>query len=169
MKPTGRTCETAGQAGRRSIQHPQGNVGVMSDVADCELPTTEELLGSHVAAIRDQAERLCQLPAGWDQADAMPVNSAAAAWAVRVAAMVTCPECLTPVLSPTRAGNVMLDWTWHADHVEIEVGPGGRLEVLVDMHGSRHEFYTTAENDDHLGWIAYQVTAVGFERFTPPN
>ena len=141
----------------------------MTDVADCELPTTEELVGHHLDAIRKQASELCRLPAGWDHASAAAVDPAAAALAVRVAASVTCPECLAPVLSPTVAGNVLIDWTWGDDHVEIEVAPDGRLEVLVEVSGTNVEFETNADNDDHLAWLAHQVTGVGFERFTPPS
>ncbi len=39
------------------------------------------------------------------------------------------------MLSPTIAGHVLLDWTWGADHIEIEVSVDGRLDVLVGTDG----------------------------------
>ena len=141
----------------------------MPPVADCELPTTEDLVGAHVSAIRDQASALCRLPRGWDLGDAAAISTEVAATAVRVAARITCPECLPPVLSPTIAGHVLLDWTWGADHIEIEVSADGRLEVLVGTDGVQHEFETTIDNDLHLHWIAWQVTAIGVDRFNAPS
>ncbi len=129
------------------------------------MPTTEALVGDHVGQIRNQAAALCTLTAGWDGADAAVVNPAAAAHAVEVAAKVTCPESLSPVLSPTQDGCVLLDWTWGDEHVEIEVSPDGHLEVLIDVPGTQVEFDTSVEADDFLGWIAHHVTGVGLSRF----
>ena len=135
----------------------------------CELPSTEELLGAHAGAVRDQANALCQLEPGWDLADAPRIAPEAAINAVRLAMKVTCPECLAPTLSPTRAGNVLVDWTWGPEHVEVEVFADGRIEVLVNVGSVTGEFETTISNDLHLQWLAYQVTGVGISRLTPPG
>jgi hypothetical protein len=66
---------------------------------------------------------------------------------VRLVAAVTCAECLPPSLSPTSAGNVLADWTWADDHVEVEVFPDGRLEVLV--HVEAFEWDGVLSIDDH--------------------
>jgi hypothetical protein len=141
----------------------------VTDIAHCELPTWEEVLGPTASAILAQAAAVCALPAGWDLADAASIDSAAASNAVHVALKVTCPECLAPTMSPTVAGNVLIDWTWGDEHVEIEVFPDGRLEVLVNVGLEHREFETSIENEDHLRWLAFQVTGVGIARLTPPT
>lgn len=44
----------------------------------------------------------------------------------------------------------------------------GRIEVLVTLEGFGHEFETTLDNDEHLKWIAHQVTGVGISRIELP-
>ena len=142
---------------------------IMSEVSDCELPTRESLLGDHVDAVLEQARRICRLEAGWNGAGAHRVVPAAAANAVRLAAKVTCPECLAPQLSPTVDGNVLVDWTWAADHVEIEISGDGTFEAHIRADGAERTISSSLDDDGMLRWLAWQVTGVGASRFTPPN
>jgi hypothetical protein len=140
----------------------------MSEQLDCHLPSKESLVDAHLEAILDQATALCALNAGWNGSDALPVNQASAAHAVRLAAKVTCPECLAPHLSPTVDGNVMLDWTWADEHVEIEVFADGRIEGHLCVGSIEREFSSDVANESALQWLAHQITGVGIARLTPP-
>ena len=141
----------------------------MSTASECNLPTLEELVGARVSAMIERAEAICRLEPGWDHGDALAIPAEIAAEAVRLASGVTCPECLTPTLSPTPEGHILLDWTFGEDHVEIDVGEHGRLDVLVSVAGTDGEFVADAANDAHLRWIAWQVTGIGVDRFHPPS
>jgi len=117
-------------------------------VCEIELPDNAAL----VRAARDRAS----------------ISPASAANAVRLVAQVTCPECLPASLSPTAAGNVLVDWTWGEDHVEVEVFPDGRLEVLVHVEDMNWEGALKLDDHGHLGWLGHHVTGVGIERFQVP-
>jgi hypothetical protein len=91
-----------------------------------------------------------------------------AANAVRLVAGVTCPECLPASLSPTSGGNILVDWTWGDEHVEVEVFPDGNLDVLVRVAGLDWEGQLRLEDHDHLGWLGHHVSGVGIERFQVP-
>ncbi len=121
-----------------------------------------------VRAARDRAADLCSLPADWDGPGGSPISPASAANAVRLVAGVTCPECLPASLSPTSAGNILVDWTWGDDHVEVEVFPDGRLDVLVRVEDVDWEGQLRLEDHDHLGWLGHHVSGVGIERFQVP-
>ncbi len=139
----------------------------MSDPNRCgeiEIPDTAAL----VRRARDRAKELCSLPADWDGPEGSPVSALTAENAVRLVAGVTCPECLPPSLSPTSAGNILVDWTWGKDHVEVEVFPDGRLDVLVRLDDVDWEGQLQLDAHDHLGWLGHQVTGVGVERFDVP-
>lgn len=71
-------------------------------------------------------------------------------------------------LSPTSGGNVLVDWTWGDDHVEVEVFPDGRLDVLVRVEDMDWEGELQMEDHDHLGWLGHHVSGVGIERFQVP-
>jgi hypothetical protein len=90
-----------------------------------------------------------------------------AANAVRLVAGVTCPECLPASLSPS-GGNILVDWTWGDEHVEVEVSPDGNLDVLVRVAGLDWEGQLRLEDRDHLGWLGHHVSGVGIERFQVP-
>lgn len=76
---------------------------------------------------------------GMERCCRFPVDPAAVRNAVGLVAKVTCPECLGPSLSPTVAGNVIVDWTSGPEHVEIEVGAGPEIDVLVAATGISFE------------------------------
>jgi hypothetical protein len=141
----------------------------MADRTDCELPSPESLRDSHVRAILAQAERICALEPGWDGAHAPRVDASSATHAVRFAVGVTCPECLPPTITATASGNVLIDWTWADEHVEVEVFADGRIEALVKVGSERREFVSTATDENTLQWLAHQVTGVGISRLHPPN
>jgi hypothetical protein len=132
------------------------------------VPSVVKVVGDRAEAIWEQASNLCALQPNWDSDGASQVDPATAANAVILALKVTCPESLSPVLSPTRTGGVLVDWTWAAESVEIEVFSDGRIEVLVTLEDLVHEFETTLANDEHLMWIAHQVTGVGISRIALP-
>jgi hypothetical protein len=127
-----------------------------------------KVVGDRSEAIWEQASDLCALLPNWDNEGAPQIDSAVAANAVMLALKVTCPESLMPVLSPTKTGGVLVDWTWSSESVEIEVFADGRIEVLVTVEGLTHEFESTLGNDEHLKWIAHQVTGVGISRIALP-
>ncbi len=133
-------------------------------VCEIELPDSAAL----VRAARDRATELCALPPDWDGLHGLPISPTTAANAVRLVAQVTCPECLPASLSPTAAGNVLVDWTWGEDHVEVEVFPDGRLEVLVHVEDMTWEGELKLDDHGHLGWLGHYVTGVGIGRFQVP-
>lgn len=98
---------------------------------EIEIPDVAE----HIRSARDRAAEICALPADWDGPDGTPIDPKSANNAVVLVAHATCPDCLGPTLSPTSAGNILVDWTWGSDDVEVEVFPDGRLDVLVHVSG----------------------------------
>lgn len=125
------------------------------------VPSVVKVFGDRADAIWEQASNICALQPNWNNDGAPQIDPASAANAVTLALKVTCPESLSPVLSATVTGAVLVDWTWGAESVEIEVFRDGRLEVLVTLVDLVHEFKTTLANDEHLRWIAHQVSGVG--------
>lgn len=140
------------------------DVVLVDPCGDIEIPDPSAL----IVASRDRAAELCALPADWDGPDGSPISPQSARNAVRLVAAVTCPECLSPTFSPTSAGNILADWTWGEDHVEVEVFPDGRLDVLVHVKDEDWEGVLSLDDHGHLGWLGYHVTGVGVERFDVP-
>jgi hypothetical protein len=132
------------------------------------VPSVVKAVGDKADAIWEQASNICELRPNWDDDAAPQIDPASAANAVTLALKVTCPESLSSVLSPTLTGGVLVDWTLGAESVEIEVFSDGRLEVLVTLADLVHEFETTLANDEHLRWIAHQVSGVGISRVALP-
>jgi len=128
---------------------------------DIVIPDTAML----IRAARDRASELCSLPADWDGPGGSPISAVSAANAVR---LVACPECLPASLSPTSGGNILVDWTWGDEHVEVEVFADGNLDVLVRVAGLDWEGQLRLEDHDHLGWLGHHVSGVGIERFQVP-
>lgn len=112
-----------------------------------------------VRAARDRAAELCSLPADWDGPRGSPISPASAANAVRLVAGVTCPECLPASLSPLTQAKCSSTGRGARDHVEAEVFPDGRLDVLVRVEEVDWEGQLQLDDHDHLGWLGHQVTA----------
>ena len=117
--------------------------------------------------LKDRADALCKLEPGWDHVDAPAVNRASLDHAITLAAQITCPECLRPDITPTRSGDVLLSWTYGAEHVEIEVASNGDLNVLVELPGTNREFSEPSPHDQIHQLLAHWVTGVGLSRFSP--
>ncbi len=133
----------------------------------CDVSEAKQTAADYTQRIVDCAMRLCDLEAGWDGASAPAIDRAAIGNAVNLALRITCPDCLEPDITPTRSGNVLLSWTFADDHVEIEVSPSGRLEVLVELRDVQREF--VVEPGEELGLLlAHWVTGVGLSRFVSP-
>ena len=137
----------------------------MSDTARCELPSLADLVADRFNGIEKQARSLCELRAGWDFADAPIIDSDAVRNAMRLAVLVTCPECLAPVLTPTVHGQVIVDWTWGEERVEVEVSASGALDVLVRTVDGFEELSMSLDEPDDLSKLAHLVTGVGIRRF----
>ena len=137
----------------------------MATTAECELPSFADLLRPHGDAIESQARDLCELLAGWDNAEAPAIDRQSIANAVRLAAFVTCPECLPAKLLPSISGNVIVDWTWGDERVEAEIDAAGDIEVLVKRDGGYHECSMSISRPDDLAQLAHLVTGIGLSRF----
>ena len=135
---------------------------------ECEFDEAMKVSSSHLHRIEELALALCDIPAGWDNDGAVVVDRDALDHAVTLAARITCAECLVPSIVPTKAGNVILDWTYGSDHLEVEVFADGHYEVLVDLPNTQGEFSANLSEDAHLELLAHWVTAVGIRRFTRP-
>jgi hypothetical protein len=135
---------------------------------ECEFDAATQVTSGHLQRIEELALELCAIPAGWDNDGAASVDRAALDHAVTLAARITCAECLVPSIVPTKAGNVILDWTYGSDHLEVEVFADGRYEVLVSLPDAQGEFTSNLNEDHHLELLAHWVTAVGIRRFTLP-
>ncbi len=136
--------------------------------AECEFDVATQVTSEHLQKIEELALGLCDIPAGWDNDGAASVNRSALDYAVTLAARITCAECLLPSIVPTKAGNVILDWTYGSDHLEVEVFADGSYEVLVSLPDTKGEFTSNLNEDHHLELLAHWVTAVGIRRFTLP-
>ena len=51
---------------------------------------------------------------------------------------------------PTSGGNILVDWTWGDEHVEVEVFPDGNLDVLVPAAGLDREGQLRLEDERWL-------------------
>ena len=137
----------------------------MAESIDCELPSLTEILRAHTDAIEAQARDLCELRVGWDNASAPIIDHRAIACAMRLALLVTCPECLRAILLPTVRGNVIVDWTWGDERVEAEIDASGAIEVLVKLDGRYEEIPMSIDRPEDLARLAHLVTGVGVSRF----
>ena len=136
--------------------------------AGCEFHAAAQVTSEHLNKIEELALAICNIPAGWDNDGAASVDRRALDHAVTLAARITCAECLVPSIVPTKAGNVILDWTYGSNHLEIEVFADGHYEVLVAVPDAQGEFNSNLNEDNHLELLAYWVTAVGIRRLTRP-
>jgi hypothetical protein len=134
----------------------------------CEFDEATKVSSLHLHRIEELALALCDVPAGWDNDGAASVDRDALDHAVTLAARITCSECLVPSIVPTKAGNVILDWTYGSDHLEVEVFADWHYEVLVDLPDAQGEFASNLNEDAHLELLAHWVTAVGIRRLSRP-
>ena len=137
----------------------------MATTAECELPSFADLLRPHSDAIESQARDLCELRAGWDNAEAPMIDRQSVVNAMRLAAYVTCPECLPAKLLPSVSGNVIVDWTWGDERVEAEIDAAGDIDVLVKIEGRFEERAMSISAPDDLAHLAHLITAVGLSRY----
>lgn len=100
----------------------------------------------HLWPVAARVLELLELPANWDSYGASHVSSRAARRAL-VLLLDHGYRGPLPAVSPTVRGGVHLEWSNGADGVEIEVEPGGALDVLIDVGGEMVEATTT--DPDH--------------------
>lgn len=87
----------------------------------------------------DALQRLSVLPANWDSYGGAPISDAAVVGAINTLAQVLSQHSSVPIIVPTSAGGVQLEWHRQGVDLEIEIGPNGRLVELFlsDPHRGR--------------------------------
>jgi len=84
-----------------------------------------------------EVKALYFLPPGWDSYDALPIDHRAITEALEATHyLVNYPKLSLPLVVPTKAGGVQLEWHTTEIDLEIAIDPVGTCEVSVEHYAS---------------------------------
>jgi hypothetical protein len=81
----------------------------------------------------DEILRLTQLKTGWDGDDARPVSIESLYTATRLLAYVVNKNTPSPYIFPLPDGGIQFEW--HTEEIDLEIGLSGNSEVVVLYRG----------------------------------
>lgn len=113
----------------------------------------------------EQMEELLTFDANWDSYGAEPVSLRAVADAIEVIAIMaglTSARIPPPVVVPTPAGGIQLEWHQNQIDLEIEVNPARNTRVFVADAVSQEELEGSL--DHCLGYLQKLLVRLGSEK-----
>lgn len=109
----------------------------------------------HLASVALQVEQLLNLEEDWNSYGARRISHEPVESALLLLAACSA-DIPVPDVFPTAKGGVKLEWGDDSEGVEVELQPGGGIEILIDESGEMREFVVRNLNDpavfDALIW-----------------